>query len=231
MKLCIFSDIHGNGPAFGQAFPKILSEKADFNIYLGDLCGYYYDQLEIFDRLQEIPNLIAIRGNHDSIFLAIVKGKKRNLREAYLSKYGRSIENLLSQDYKKIVYWLDSLPEYYKDPDGYFACFHGSPMDPLNGYIYPDTALELFRNQPEPFIFLGHSHYKMFTVARDNFILNPGSLGQPRDKGLPTYAVVQLPVGEFHFQEIIYDKDSLRKRIEEVGDTNEYLKEIINQPN
>lgn len=48
MKICVFSDIHGNGPAFRVAYEMIMSEKADINIFLGDLCGYYFDQKEIF---------------------------------------------------------------------------------------------------------------------------------------------------------------------------------------
>ena len=47
MRICVFADIHGNGPAFRIAYDMILSEKAAINIFLGDLCGYYFDQKEI----------------------------------------------------------------------------------------------------------------------------------------------------------------------------------------
>ena len=47
MKICLFSDIHGNGPAFEAAYTKLMGEQADLNIFLGDLCGYYFDELEI----------------------------------------------------------------------------------------------------------------------------------------------------------------------------------------
>ena len=60
MRICLFGDIHGNGPAFRIACKAIVAESADLNIFLGDLCGYYYDQLDIFDMLREIPNLGAI---------------------------------------------------------------------------------------------------------------------------------------------------------------------------
>jgi predicted phosphodiesterase len=40
-KICIFSDIHGNGPAFAAGYPLIVEEQADLYVYLGDLCGYW----------------------------------------------------------------------------------------------------------------------------------------------------------------------------------------------
>jgi predicted phosphodiesterase len=68
MRICLFSDIHGNGPAVRAAHPMIMSEKADVHVFLGDLCGYYFDQNEIFILLQSIPNLVALKGNHDQFF-------------------------------------------------------------------------------------------------------------------------------------------------------------------
>ncbi len=110
MRICAFSDIHGNIHAFRVAYNMIINECADLNIFLGDLCGYYFDQHDILDMLQTIPNLIAIKGNHDSIFLKIIEGDE-GLRKDYLIKYGSSMENLLKGNNCDLIQWLYSLPE------------------------------------------------------------------------------------------------------------------------
>jgi len=228
MKLCVFSDIHGNGPAFEAAYALILAEHADINIFLGDLCGYYYDQLEVFQLLCRMPNLIAVKGNHDAIFLEILKGNER-VRKQYLQKYGMSMEHLLAQEYTELVSWLTSLPSSYRNLEHGCVCIHGSPQDPLDGYVYPDSSLQFFRELPERFFFLGHTHYRMHKRIGDKYVVNPGSVGQPRDGGRPTYVVVDLGSGNVSFREVVYDLESLKKRIDEIGDENKYLRQILDR--
>ena len=110
MKICVFSDIHGNGPAFHAAVRGIISEKADINVFLGDLCGYYYDQMEILPRLRLIPNLIALKGNHDSLFLDIYHGDN-NARRNYQRQYGKSMEQLLQSECHELAAWLSNLSD------------------------------------------------------------------------------------------------------------------------
>ena len=227
MKICLFADIHGNGPAFFAAYPKILAEEADLNICLGDLCGYYYDQVEIVNTLLKIPSLVCIRGNHDDIFLQIASGNKA-LREDYLKRYGHSMENLLEEDNSTLKTWLEGLADFYTDSSrGFSSCYHGSPMNPLDGYVYPDTLLESVGNGRERFIFLGHTHYKMSRTCGGVHIVNPGSLGQPRDGGWPTYAVVDTDSCEVAFHEVVFDKRALKSRIIEMGDENRYLDTVL----
>ena len=226
MKVCLFSDIHGNGPAFFSAYPRILSEDADLNLYLGDLCGYYYDQVEIFSALCEMPNLVCLKGNHDLIFAKLAKGDN-GLRMEYLERYGRSMENLLEYGTDDFEAWLDGLPLFYRDPGGKFISYHGSPSDFSQGYVYPDSDLNVFRQISEPFVFLGHTHYKMHRRSGKTRFINPGSLGQPRGGSWPTYAVVDLVSGEVIFHEIHYNKDDLRKKIDLQGDENEFLRAVL----
>lgn len=227
MKICVFSDIHGNGPAFRVAYDMIISEKADINIFLGDLCGYYFDQKEIFLMLQTIPNLIAIKGNHDLIFLRIVINKDEELRRAYIKKYGNSMENLLSQDISELNQWLSDLPELYIHANSGLAFYHGSPWDYLDGYVYPDSPLEKFLDYPSSLFVLGHTHYPMVRTIDDKLIVNPGSLGQPRNGGLPTYAIIDCSSKKVIFREISYDKTDLIRQIDKLDGNNKYLKEVL----
>jgi putative phosphoesterase len=226
MKICVFSDIHGNGPAFQSALSRIISEKADFNMFLGDLCGYYYDQVKIFPHLQEIPNLIAIKGNHDSLFLDIYHGNN-SARRNYIEQYGKSMEQLLQSECHELAAWLSNLPNslIWKN-EGLQIC-HGSPWSAGDEYIYPDTTLDRFEREGASIFFLGHTHYPMHRKVGNKIIINPGSLGQPRHGGWPSYALVELPSGNVEFREVRYDMAPLFCQIEEVMENNPYLKEVL----
>lgn len=226
MKICIFSDIHGNGSAFRVAYNMIISEKADINIFLGDLCGYYFDQKEIFFMLQTIPKLIALKGNHDLIFLRIIN-KDEELRQAYLEKYGNSMENLLVQDTSELNQWLSGLPDLYIHANSALAFYHGSPWDTMDGYVYPDSPLEKFLDYPSSLFILGHTHYPMVRTIGDKLIVNPGSLGQPRNGGWPTYAVIDYPSNKVIFREVSYNRSELSEQIDKLDGSNEYLKKVL----
>lgn len=226
MIICLFSDIHGNGPAFRVAYDMIVSEKADINIFLGDLCGYYFDQQQIYEMILSLPRLIALQGNHDQIFLRVIQGDE-NLRRDYLRQYGSSLEHLLKDDNPKLRLWLSALPELYSFPTLGLTCYHGSPWNPLDGYVYPDSPLDIFFDYPSSLFFLGHTHYPMVRSIDDKLIVNPGSLGQPRNGGWPTYAVISYPSKKVIFREVPYDKSELIAHIDKLDINNQYLKKIL----
>ena len=229
MKICVFSDIHGNGPAFSVAYDMIIYEKADLNVFLGDLCGYYYDQLDIFFMLLEMPNLIAVLGNHDRIFLDIATGDNV-LRKRYHQEFGISMDKLLKAESGDLVKWLRSLPESHRDTERKFSCFHGSPQNYLEGYVYQDSTINFYPESCGNYIFSGHTHYKMHRSMNGTSIINPGSLGQPRDGGeWPSYAIVNLSLRKVLFKEVVYNKDDLKSKIREVGEESRYLFHIIDR--
>lgn len=227
MRICVFSDIHGNGPAFDAALRGILSEQAEINVFLGDLCGYYYDQMEILPRLLAIPNLVSLRGNHDSLFIDIYNGDE-DVRQDYLSRYGKSMEKLLQSDCNELATWLANLTDSvtWEDYGGVYLC-HGSPWAPKDGYIYPDTPLDQFETFDLSVFILGNTHYPMHRRIGEKIIINPGSLGQPRHGGWPTYALLELPSGNVEFREVIYDSAPLYSQIKEAMENNSYLKEVL----
>lgn len=226
MRLCVFSDIHGNGPAFREAYKMIISENADVNIFLGDLCGYYFDQKEIFMMLQTIPNLISLKGNHDEMFCRIYNGDE-DLRQEYFIKYGPSMEFLLQQDVDELINWLGILSHSQSIRNLSLSACHGSPWSELEGYVYPDSALDKFLDYPESTFILGHTHYPMIKAIGDKLIINPGALGQPRGGGCPTYALIEYPSRKVIFRDIHYSQEELIKQIDELNCGSEYLKEVL----
>lgn len=184
MRVLAFSDIHGNGAAF-DALERHLTRDPGLDapdhvlLFLGDLCGYYFDALRIFPRLAALPNLVALPGNHDQMFLAIRAGDAA-LRSQYLRQYGPAMEELLDADHDALARWLTQLPAAWTSPDGLVHATHEGPAPA--SYIYPDTPLDTL---PVPegvaYRLLGHSHYRYDRPAGSIRWLNPGSLGQPRD--------------------------------------------------
>ena len=227
MRVCVLADIHGNAAPLAAAREGIVAERADVNLFLGDLCGYYYDQGETLEILRSLPNLVAIRGNHDAMFLRILDGDDE-LRRSYCQQFGLSMEHLLASDaVESVAAWLNSLPTSWSQAGIDVAAFHGSPWEPLDGYVYPDSPLERFAECEGGVIFLGHTHHPMVRSLGDKLIVNPGSLGQPRQGGWPTYAVVDLQTREVSLRPVEYDVAALRARIREAGDRNPYLQAVL----
>jgi len=227
MKLCIFSDIHGNKFAFEQAYPMILDEQADRNIFLGDLCGYYFDEMLILKRLKKMPRLIALKGNHDQIFFEAALGNNR-LKAMYSRKYGPSLDHFLKKpDRLALLDWMSHCLESYVHPEGLFACYHGSPGDPLNGYIYPDSDFKVFKDCGSSYILLGATHYPMIKKLKGTMVVNPGSLGQPRQGAWPTYAVVDTQTHNVALKEVQYNKEEFIKYIGPFCHQHPYLSDVI----
>ena len=226
MKICVFSDIHGNGHAFREALPMMKKEGADLYLYLGDLCGYYFDQMKILEELATLPNLVALRGNHDQVFLEILGGNE-SLRRDYLKKYGPSMERLLEHDCSELTRWLSNLSGSCVQLAGEISAAHGSPWDPVSGYVYPDTPLQPFLKEHAKTFLLGHTHHPMEKRIEGKHIVNPGSLGQPRNGGWPTYAIIEGISRPIRFREVPYGRDSLRQEIEGKAPGHPYLREVL----
>ena len=103
------------------------------------------------------------------------------------------------------------------------ALTHGSPRDPLNEYIYPDTAEFILRSLVEDsggtILLLGHTHVP-FVRKFDSMLLgNPGGVGQPRDgDARASYAILEpFAEPEFQIHRVVYDVDAAASRIIAVG--------------
>lgn len=226
MILCVFSDIPGNGGAFDAALPRILAERADLNIFLGDICGYYFDEIRIFERMVTMPNLVAILGNHDLMFLAAASGDDA-IRQGYRRQYGPALDNFLSADHGEMAGWLATLEDSFELPAHETVCYHGSPWETTEGRVYPDSPLEGFLEEAPRNFLLGNSHYPMSRTIGQKWVVNPGSLGQPRAGGWPTYAVLDLSRAKAQFKEVPYDKAPLLRRLDALRAQPPYLSEVL----
>lgn len=191
MKILVISDLHANLPAL----EAVTQERFDRLICLGDLVGYGPAPNEVINFVREHA-FVAIRGNHDNALALNVdchcSPTNKALAEATLA-YHRTVLESENLD------WLRTLPTSAQFKlDGYrFAAVHATPRDQLYGYeIIPDLPDDQLRGEIEgvkaDFILLGHTHFPMVRGIGSRVVVNPGSVGQPRD-GSPeaSYAIIE----------------------------------------
>lgn len=176
MKIVVFSDIHGNQYAFTQFLQQIVTMNIDRCYFLGDVFGYYYGQNQCLAQLRIMKNLTCIWGKHDQLFWN-VKMKKFNpygLAIRYGSTYLRYWQ-ITQANCAFMEKWHHGWQE---NVDGYrMGFFHGTVEKILDGRLYPDTRIvspKLYGAYD--FVFLGHTHHRMYRRINSTYVFNPGHL-------------------------------------------------------
>lgn len=228
MKYLIFSDIHGNASSFRQFLADVNKLQYDRIIFLGDFIGYYYDSEEIIRYCQN-NNVTCLLGNHDNNFLRMLKGELEE--DVMVAKYGSSYLRAKKTISKQSIEFLTSLKTSLVLTDEFslklFFC-HGSPLDLLNGRVYPDTDLSQFESLVSgySYVILGHTHHKMIRKHQDVIYLNPGSLGQQRDGQGCSFILLDTQKGP-NFKIVSYDIDRIESQIEQYDNGNMQLMSVL----
>ncbi len=194
MRILVMSDIHANY----TALTAVLKEagEVDETWCLGDLVGYGPDPNAVVEEMRDIKNLICLLGNHDVAAIGKMPLETFNGDARKSLMHHEKVLSASNLDY------LNSLPSKTK-VRGEATMAHGSPRDPLWEYILNTLSARLnFEHFDTPWCFVGHSHIQcMFALDEKNdrvtleqvkpditiqlhpkLILNPGSVGQPRDR-------------------------------------------------
>ncbi len=188
MKILLISDLHGNMEALRAVLENV---NHDGVICMGDLVDYGPDPLDAIDWIRD-NKVPAIRGNHDNaVALHVDCGcgyKYKHLSEA-------TREYSWSQITEKEEKFLLSLPlNLDLTFDGLkVRAMHGSPNSFFD-YIYPDTPSEQVEEWLQgvscDYLLAGHTHVPMIRQLSRLTMLNPGSVGQPRDGDWRTSCMV-----------------------------------------
>jgi predicted phosphodiesterase len=229
MRILVISDIHANLPALEAVLSA--AGQVDGVWCLGDLVGYGPDPNEVVEKVRSLPNLVCLMGNHDAAALGQIDIEAFNL-EARLSMHWLQTElNQASQEF------LRRLPE--KVVIGEATLAHGSPRNPVWEYILdPRTASANFNYFDTNYCFVGHTHLpalyaradgqpiaRLFIPSADTpieleprIILNPGSVGQPRDRNpKASFAFFNPEESRWEPQRVEYDFTGVQKRILDAG--------------
>lgn len=183
MRIGLLGDIHGNDRALHVVLEAATAANVDRLLVTGDLVGYYFAPLQVLDLLSEWDRDV-VRGNHE-VMLAAARSDA-----AYLAKvdarYGSGVRIALEQLNSKQLDELCALPhplELELDGVRILLC-HGAPWD-LDQYIYPDAEHSLIArcaSASHDLVVMGHTHYPMLREIGKTVLVNPGSVGQPRNR-------------------------------------------------
>lgn len=234
MRYLILSDIHANQTALEAAL-EAAKGKWDKAVCLGDLVGYGPDPNEVTDRIREISSL-TIRGNHDKAVTGIGDPEEFNPIARNAVVWTR--EQLRPENFE----YLKDLPRGPRQADS-FSIIHGSVHDEDEYVFAPELALPGLQDAPSSVVFFGHTHIQGgFTLRGEEmavlhfkpafgsdfsrlnledgttYLLNPGSIGQPRD-GDPraAFAIADLENQWVEFWRVSYDIEDVQRRMTQAG--------------
>lgn len=230
MRIAVLSDIHANLAALDAVRADL--PPVDQVWVLGDIVGYGPNPNEVIAALQEM-GARSVLGNHDGAAIGTVDPVDFNPDARRAIEWTAGVVDDNSRAY------LATLPEVRRD--GALTAVHGSPRDPVWEYITsPGIAAANFAHFDTRLCLFGHTHLpSAFRLVADAIeptvglpgdrveldgsraLLNPGSVGQPRD-GLRDAAYAVLDVGErdegdaITFHRVRYDVERTQRAMREV---------------
>ncbi len=225
MRCLVVSDLHANF----VAFKAVLDDASDYDFVwcLGDVVGYGPDPNECVDLLRELPHL-CLAGNHDWAALGRLDVGTFNADARQVVTWTQEQLTPASRDY------LEALPTTFVLGD--YTLAHGSPREPVWEYILdPLVAALNFSHFETAYCLVGHTHLPIiFRLASDQGdcealppdyhqpfqlngmrqIINPGSVGQPRDSNPEAaYAVLDVKRGVWEHRRVWYDVKEVQARM------------------
>ena len=172
----IISDAHGNIHAFRKVLECLDRIGVEQYLFLGDAIGYIPTCAVLEEILLRSSQFICVRGNHEQMLLdGNVHTPNENI---YQMQHVAS--QISAETFSMIDGWKSQATLQLAGLR--ILMQHGSPQDPLWGYVYPDTEL---RSQVQfaDLVLMGNTHLPFLKQEGDTYWLNPGSCGLPRDDG------------------------------------------------
>ncbi|ELY90613.1 metallophosphoesterase [Natrialba hulunbeirensis JCM 10989] len=209
MKVGLISDIHGNRVALETVLADM--PPVDELLCAGDVVGYNPWPGECVDELhkRDVPTVL---GNHDAAVAGETPFRFNGMARA-------GVEHARDQLTADQRAWLEGLPTERLECDGRVKLVHGHPDDPqrYSRYTYPEEFSAQLLDE-EDVLVLGHTHVQGVERFAEGIVINPGSVGQPRD-GDPRagYAVVDLAAMTVETHRVEYDVEAVQEAVEEAG--------------
>jgi len=187
-RLLVISDVHANLPAL----EAVLREPHDGLLCLGDIVDYGPHPAACLRRIQD-EGAATVMGNHDR---AAADGSDPGCRPEFRWLADAVLPFTRAQLTEDDRRYLGALPHWIAGPDpaADWLCVHATPVNTLYKYVGPDPeawARELEGSSADRFL-VGHTHLQFDLPVGNRRVVNPGSVGQPKD-GDPraAYAVIE----------------------------------------
>lgn len=248
LKRAIISDIHGNLEALQAVLADIREQGVDETFCLGDIIGYGPNPCECLDLVIESCR-VCLLGNHDQGALFDPEGFNTGAERAIFWTRDQ-LENSKCERQAIDRRWdfLGALPRIFRDEPWLYV--HGSARNPVNEYVFPEDIYnqkkmeKLFSLVPAG-CFQGHTHVPgVFTESRNfmtpeetgyvyrpdgqRFMVNVGSVGQPRDgDNRPCYVIQEDD--QLTFRRVDYDFGVTADKIYNIPELDDFLGDRIKQ--
>ena len=235
MRYLVLSDIHSNIEALDAVLRASAAQRYDAVLVLGDLVGYGADPNAVVERVRSLNPTAIVRGNHDKVAAGLDDAEDFNPMAKAAAYWTR---DSLTPDALRYVRDLPAGPHIV---DGTIEICHGSPLDE-DLYVVADidaarslaatrTSLCLFghthvaltaRMDAERRLEIeapqGHPEFVTTLQAESKYLINPGSVGQPRDgDARAAYAIADLDRKVLTLYRVAYPIEVAQKKILDAG--------------
>jgi predicted phosphodiesterase len=194
MRYLVITDIHANLEALNACLDDADRRGYDRTLVLGDIVGYGPDPNGVIDRIVGLQPVAMVRGNHDKIAMGIQQAEGFNISARTAAQWTLNALTPAHRD------WLVALPQGPTVVDDHVEICHGSPVDE-DEYIFDELdARRAIDASTQRLCLFGHTHVPMvFRLSgraiglltpddeglpletESKYLVNPGSVGQPRD--------------------------------------------------
>jgi predicted phosphodiesterase len=227
-RVAVISDVHGNRQALDAVLAALGADEPDEVWCLGDLVGYGPEPNECCERVAARADL-CLAGNHDLVVLGSLEIQDFAGDAAAAARWTQTVLSPQARAYLQAL-----APQAMRDG---VELFHGSPRDPIWEYVLTEEAAwASFQATEAPLVLVGHSHVPLaisihgdvlaggvaaggneVVLGSGRWLLNPGSVGQPRD-GDPRAAYLLLEAdGRASFRRVAYPVAETQAELREKG--------------
>jgi len=233
VRALVVSDLHSNAEALRAVLNRVRRKKFDTVICLGDFVGYGAQPNQVLDTMRQLRGRkIYIRGNHDRVASGLDDANGFNHAAKTAALWTR---DHLSPPNRRFLRDLTHGPTL---AGGVLLC-HGSPYDEDEYVFNVHHAAQVLALYEAPFILFGHTHLpavfsidqdrcvKGFAVRSDatvrlepneRYLINPGSVGQPRDRNpFASCILFDTEKRSVRFLRVEYDIDKAQASILKAG--------------
>ena len=237
VRLLLLSDIHANLTALQAVLEDAEKRRYDQIIHLGDALGYGPHPHDVLEVLRDL-DATCLMGNHDQMLLEYADGQRPYKESTVASVLKWQLGRLTERDLRWVRTWRDGID----DPDVGARYRHGTPTS-LDDYMDSvRAARDAFAQWQGMLAFVGHTHVPAVYATlnapvgdwikghalsdtttymvppRARVILNPGSVGQPRDHDpRASYALFDTARSVFEVFRVPYDVLRTQSAIREAG--------------
>ena len=231
MRYLVITDIHANIEALDACLAHASARGYDRTLVLGDIVGYGPDPNAVIDRVIGLNPSAIVRGNHDKIAMGIQQAEGFNIAARAAAQWTL---NALTPEHRD---WLTNLPHGPVIVDDCVEICHGSPLDE-DEYIFDELdARRAIESSTQQLCLYGHTHVALVfrlagraiglvtpsadglaLEADSRYLVNPGSVGQPRDSDpRAAYMIFDADAQRIEMYRVEYDVTATQGKMSAAG--------------